>query len=157
MPRNMDLANRVREVLLSGKWIANTNFKDQIVSITRIQATQSISNLNSIALLTFHINYYLAGILNVFNGGSLEIRDKYSFDMPEITSDSDWNTLVNDFLKNAEQFAEKIEQMPDNQLDQDFVDEKYGSYLRNIEGVIEHSYYHLGQISLLKKLLNEQG
>ena len=157
MPRNMDLANRVREVLLSGKWIANTNFKDQIVSITRIQATQSISNLNSIALLTFHINYYLAGILNVFNGGSLEIRDKYSFDMPEITSDSDWNTLVNDFLKNAEKFAEKIEQMPDNQLDQDFVDEKYGSYLRNIEGVIEHSYYHLGQISLLKKLLNEQG
>lgn len=29
-----------------------------------------------------------------------------------------------------------------------------GSYLRNIEGVIEHSYYHLGQISLIKKMIS---
>jgi len=35
----------------------------------------------SIAALTFHINYYVAGVLNVFQGGKLEIRDKYSFDM----------------------------------------------------------------------------
>jgi hypothetical protein len=43
--------------------------------------------------------------------------------------------------------------MEDALLDQPFVDEKYGSYLRNIEGVIEHSYYHLGQISLIRKMI----
>lgn len=32
-----------------------------------------------------------------------------------------------------------------------FVMEKYGTYLRNLEGVIEHSYYHLGQIAIIKK------
>jgi hypothetical protein len=156
MNRSKDLSNRVREVLLSGKWIANTNFKEQIMSLSRAQASQRINDLNSIALLTFHINYYLAGILNVFSGGPLEIRDKYSFDMPEITSDSDWNALMMDFLYNAELFAEKVEQMTDHQLDQDFIDEKYGSYLRNIEGVIEHSYYHLGQISLIRKMIIQQ-
>jgi hypothetical protein len=31
------------------------------------------------------------------------------------------------------------------------VEEKYGSVLRNIMGVIEHTHYHLGQIVLLKK------
>ncbi|MDZ4679170.1 MAG: DUF1572 domain-containing protein [Saprospiraceae bacterium] len=153
--RNGYLANRLREVLLNGKWIANTNFKEQILSTHWKQAIQKVDNLNTIAVLTFHINYYLQGLLNVFNGGNLEIRDKYSFDLPEIKSEADWNTLVNNFLSNAEMFANHVEQMADSVLDQPFVDEKYGNYLRNIEGVIEHSYYHLGQISLIKKMIRE--
>jgi hypothetical protein len=154
MTRNLAIANRLREVLLNGKWIANTNFKEQVVSVSWEQAIQKVDNLNTIALLTFHINYYLVGLLNVFNGGKLEIKDKYSFDLPEIKSERDWNTLVNDFVNNAEMFANHIEQMNENMLDKPFVDEKYGSYFRNIEGVIEHSYYHLGQVSLIKKLIN---
>lgn len=153
MTRNLALANRIREVLLNGQWIANTNFKDQILSINWEQAIRKVDNLNTIALLTFHINYYLKGMLNVFKGGNLEIRDKYSFDLPEIKSETDWNTLVNDFLNNSEMFANHIEQMDNDMLDQPFVDEKYGSYLRNIEGVIEHSYYHLGQVSLIRKMI----
>jgi uncharacterized damage-inducible protein DinB len=154
-PRNKMLAGRLREVLLSGKWIANTNFKEQIISISREQAIRKVSGLNSIAALTFHIDYYLKGILNVFHGGQLEIRDKYSFEMPEIKSEADWDQLVTNFLNNAEAFVEYVEQMDDEIFDQPFVDEKYGTYLRNIDGVIEHSYYHLGQISLLKKLIQE--
>ena len=153
MTRNQFIANRLREVLLNGKWIANTNFKEQVLSVSWEQAIQKVDNLNTIAMLTFHINYYLAGLLNVFNGGQLEIRDKYSFDLPEIRSEKDWNTLVNNFLTNAELFANKVEQMDETMLDKPFADEKYGSYLRNIEGVIEHSYYHLGQVSLIKKMI----
>jgi hypothetical protein len=63
--------------------------------------------------------------------------------------------LLNRFLTNAEHFAGKVEQMDDAIFDQPFVDEKYGSYLRNIEGVIEHSYYHLGQVSLLRKMITQ--
>ncbi len=153
MAKNKELATRLREVLLDGKWIANTNFKEQILSVNWEQAIQKVDNLNTIALLTFHINYYLKGILDVFNGGELEIRDKYSFDLPPITEEADWQKLVADFLNNAEKFADKVAQMDDNVLDQPFVKEKYGTYLRNIEGVIEHSYYHLGQISLIKKMI----
>ena len=153
MTRNLAIANRIREVLLNGKWIANTNFKEQILSVSWEQAIQKIQNLNTIALLTFHINYYLAGLINVFNGGKLEIRDKYSFDLPEIKSEGDWNTLVNEFLTNSKMFANQVEQMDETMLNQPFVDEKYGSYLRNIEGVIEHCYYHLGQVSLIRKMI----
>ncbi|MBK7967303.1 MAG: DinB family protein [Bacteroidetes bacterium] len=153
MPTSLNLPTRLREVLLNGKWIANTNFKDQIESITWEQATQKVSDLNTIALLTFHINYYQKGILNVLNGGSLDIKDKYSFDAPEIKSEADWKTLVDDFIKNAEQFADKVEQIPDSKFDEAFVDEKYGTYLRNLDGFIEHTYYHLGQISLIRKMV----
>lgn len=148
-----NLANRLREVLLDGKWIANTNLKEQLTSVSWQQAIQKVENLNTIALLTFHINYYLKGLVHVFEGGNLEIKDQYSFDMLEITSESDWNNLVNEFLINAENFINHVEQMDDNLLNQPFVKEEYGSYFRNIEAQIEHSYYHLGQISLLKKLI----
>ena len=45
--------------------------------------------------------------------------------------------------------------MSDDKLTDVFVKEEYGTYHRNINAIIEHSYYHLGQISLIKKLLNE--
>ncbi len=35
-------------------------------------------------MLTQHVNYYISGVLNVFDGGTLDIRDKLSFDFPAI-------------------------------------------------------------------------
>ena len=155
MENSNQIANRFREVLLNGKWIANTNYKDQLSNVTWEQATSKIGSLNTIAALTYHINYYIAGILQVFAGGPLEIRDKYSYDLPEIKSKEDWENLLNDMWANTEKFANYVELMPDEKLEENFVDEKYGNYRRNIEGVIEHSYYHLGQISLIKKMIRE--
>ncbi len=159
MENSTQLANRFREVLLSGQWIANTNFKEKLSDVTWQQATRKIGSLNTIAALTFHINYYIAGVLNVLEGGALEIRDKYSFDAPPINSKEDWEKLLEQLINNAEQFANQLELLPNEKLDSAFVDEKYGNYRRNIEGMIEHSYYHLGQISLIKKMIveSEQG
>ncbi|MCH5721384.1 DinB family protein [Niabella hibiscisoli] len=153
MERAVFLANRLREVYLNGRWIANTNYKDQLLSVNREQAIKQVGDLNTIAALTFHINYYLEGILHVFNGGQLEISDRYSFDLPPVETDADWEKLVNSLLTNAEKFAEAVSQMDDALFDQVFVDEKYDTYLRNIQGVLEHSYYHLGQIVLIRKLV----
>lgn len=154
MKRNLTLASRLKEVLLDGTWIANTNYKAQITSVNWQQATQKVGDLNTVAALTFHINYYLSGLLSAFETGKLEISDKYSFDLPPISSQASWDKLVSDFLNNAQQFVNWVEQMDDGILDQPFIDERYGTLLRNIEGVIEHSYYHLGQISLIKKMIN---
>jgi hypothetical protein len=153
MELSNQIANRFREVLFNGKWIANTNYKDQLSNVTWEQATHKVRSLNTIAALTYHINYYVAGVLNVFEGGSLDIRDKFSFDLPEIKSKEDWDNLRNDLWVNSEKFAKHIEKMSEKKLEESFVDEKYGSYRRNIEGMIEHSYYHLGQISLIKKMI----
>ena len=58
-----------------------------------------------------------------------------------------------EFWKDAEEFADLVEKMPGEKLYENFVDKKYGTYLRNIDGMREHSYYHLGQIVLIKKIL----
>ncbi len=145
------LANRLREVLLNGTWVANTNYHDQLKDLNWKQATQKVENFNTIAVLTYHINYYLAGLIQVFQGGDLEIRDKYSFDLPPITNEADWEKLRQELFQNAEAFAQHVEGFTAEKLNGPFVKEQYGNYRRNIEGVIEHCYYHLGQVVLLKK------
>lgn len=147
------LAKRFREVLLDGLWIANTNFKDQLSGITWQQAVTKVDSLNTIAMLTFHIHYYIAGIVNVLEGGELEIKDKFSFDLPAIESQKQWEDLLHRLWTDSEKFASLVEQIPDDKLNEVFVDEKYGTYRRNIDGMIEHSYYHLGQVTLIKKML----
>lgn len=153
MEHSEQLAFRFKEVILDGHWIANTNFKELLSDLNWQQATQQVGTLNTIAALTFHVNYYIGGLVNVFKGGGLDIRDKYSFDLPPIQSTEDWDKLRNELWANAEAFAEQVAQMPVEVLDGPFVDEKYGTYRRNIEAMIEHAYYHLGQISLLKKMI----
>lgn len=155
MESSKQLAQRFRELFLNGKWIANTNYQELLSDVIWHQATQKISSLNTIAILTFHINYYVEGVLQVFEEGTLDIKDKYSFDAPKITSEDDWNTLKKNLLKNTEAFATHIESMSEAQLEAVFVDEKYGSFRRNIEGLIEHSYYHFGQLSLIKKMVKD--
>ena len=89
----------------------------------------------------------MEGLLNLFETGKLEICDKYNFNLPQIHSDTDWIKLVTTFMKNSEKFSTYVEQMDDSVFDQSFIDEKRGTCLRNIEAIIERSYYHLGQIS----------
>lgn len=149
------LASRLQETLLNGKWIANTNYQEILADVNWKQATQKVSTLNTIALLTFHINYYLKGVLEVVEGGKLSISDKYSFDAPTLSSEKDWIDLKNEFISNSEKIVSLIEKMSSDKLESVFEKEMYGTYQRNIEALIEHSYYHLGQISLIKKMIIE--
>ncbi len=153
MSNKEQLAKRFREVLLNGTWIANTNYKDQLSNLPWETAVTPLGSLNSIAILAQHIHYYIRGINNVFQGGTLDIKDKYSFDFAPLESPQEWDAFLTKFWKDAEDFAQFIEKMPDETFYQVFVDAKYGTFQRNIEGMIEHSYYHLGQIVLIKKLL----
>lgn len=155
MKNTLEIANRFREIILNGTWVANTNYKDQLTNLDWKIATTPIKNLNTIAILAQHIHYYINGINIVFKGGNLDIKDKFSFDFPPINSQEEWDLFLSKFWKDSEEFAALIEQMPDEKLEQGFVDEKYGTYKRNIEAMIEHSYYHLGQIVLLHKMIKD--
>lgn len=149
------LAKRFKAVILDGKIVAFTNYKELLSDINWQQATQKISSLNTIAALTFHVNYYVEGVNHFFENGSLEIRDKYSFDAPTITSQEDWEALRSRLFDNAITFANHVEGFTNEQLAATFVKAAYGTYRSNIETMIEHCYYHLGQVSLIKKMVLE--
>jgi hypothetical protein len=155
MALNEQLAKQIKDLFLTGQWIGtNLNLKAQLDDVDFNMANAKYESLNTIALLAFHLNYYLEGLINVYKGGSLDIKDKYSFDMAPLSSQQEWDTMRHNIYRNAEYFVKLVEQMPASQLNDLFTDEKYGTYLRNLIGILEHSYYHLGQIVIIKKLLS---
>lgn len=156
MENTAQLARRFEELVFSGTWIANTNYRAQLVELDWRQATSRLGTLNSIASLSFHFKYYISGVLEVLEGGALTIKDKYSFDMPAVESPRDWSMLLEELWTKAAAFAQKTRTLREDQLDAVFVKEEYGSLRRNIEAMIEHGYYHLGQIVIIRKMLDSR-
>lgn len=146
------LATHFRSVHFGGNW-TSVNLKEQLADVTWQQATTKINSFNTIAALVFHMNYFVGGIGKFLQGEPLTIKDKYSFDCPPIGSETDWQELQDKTWREAEEFASLVEQLPEERLAATFVDEKYGSYYRNLQGIVEHTHYHLGQIVILKKML----
>lgn len=148
------LAKNILDLHFGDSW-TGVNLKDTLAGIDWISANRKFYSFNTIAALIFHIHYYFEAVLKVFKGGPLEAHDRYSFDLPEMNSESDWQALLARVWTDAEELASLIGQFPDSRLEEDFADPKYGSYFRNICGLAEHSHYHLGQIVLIRKLLTE--
>jgi uncharacterized damage-inducible protein DinB len=146
------VAKHLRAVYFGGNW-TSVNLKENLENLTWQQANTSVYSFNSIATLVYHMNYYVEAILKVLQGGTLDAKDKYSFEHPPIQAQEDWEKLQNKTWSDAEKFASMIEQLPENTLWKAFSDEKYGNYYENIHGIIEHIHYHLGQIVLIKKIL----
>jgi len=147
-----NIAKHFREIHFGGNWTCS-NLKEVTADITWQQAITKIQDFNTIATLVFHTHYFVDVALKVMQGGALVGNDKLSFDHPPINSQADWEAMLNQYWIDAEAFAALIEKMPEEQCWKVFSEIKYGNYYRNLHGIIEHTHYHLGQIAILKKLV----
>ena len=152
MKTTEQIAKHIHQVYFGGNWTAS-NLKKMLSDVTWQQANEQVNDFNSILTLTNHIHWYVRTQIKVLEGGPLAGSDKDSFIHPPINSEEEWQGLQATIWKEAEHYISLIAQLNDEQLSQDFVDEKYGTYYRNIGGLIEHTHYHLGQIALIKKLI----
>jgi len=146
------IAKQFRDVYFGGNWTA-VDLKQTLEGVTWEQATTKVYSFNTIAVLVYHMNYYVENVTKVLNGEPLNAKDEYSFHLSPIQSQEDWENLVNGLFMDAENLARLIEQFPENKLEEIFVNEKYGTCYRNFTGIIEHNHYHLGQVVLIKKIL----
>jgi hypothetical protein len=146
------IAKHFREIHFGGNWTCS-NLRDNLADVNWLQATTQIYAFNTIATLTYHINYFVSAALMVLHCKPLVANDKFSFDHPPITCQQDWDNLRNKMWTDAEEFATLVEKLPESKLWEVFAEEKYGTYYRNLHGIIEHAHYHLGQIALIKKIL----
>jgi len=148
------IAKHLEDVHFGGNW-TTSNLKDTLADVTWQEATTKVYSVNTIAVLTYHINYFIDAVLKVLQGVPLTAKDALSFDCPPINSQEDWELLVRKVLADGVLFARLIAQLQDDKLPEDFTDKKYGSYYRNLNGIIEHTHYHLGQIAVIKKIIRQ--
>ncbi|HNE29680.1 MAG: DUF1572 domain-containing protein [Saprospiraceae bacterium] len=149
------LAKHLRDVYFGGNW-TTSNYKEHLSGLSWQQVTTQVHGFNTIATLTYHTHYYIAAVTKVLEGGPLDAKDKFSFDHPPIESQEDWDRFLEKVWAAAEHFAALIEQLPEQRIWEDFIEAKYGNYYRNLQGIIEHLHYHLGQIVLIKKLTSQE-
>ena len=57
--KTIELANRFREIIINGTWIANTNYKDQLENLDWKIAVSKIDSLNTIAIIAQHVHYFV--------------------------------------------------------------------------------------------------
>ena len=146
------IAKHFKEVYFGGNW-TTVNYKDILSDVNWKQATTKVYSFNTIATLVFHTNYYVSAVTKVLEGESLNAKDEYSFDCAPINSEEDWQALLHKNFSDAEKFTSLIESLSEEKIFSDFDSGKYGNYYRNLNGIIEHCHYHLGQITLIKKMV----
>jgi uncharacterized damage-inducible protein DinB len=152
---SMQLAKHFKEMYVGKNWTW-VNLEDTLADISFEQANAKIYDLNTIAALTFHITYYVGGFIEVIENGTLSTKDALSFDSSFIKTENDWQQFKEQLFRDANKAAQYISNLAEEDLYKVFVAEQYGNYFRNILGIIEHFHYHLGQISLIKKLVRMQ-
>ncbi|HEY8897101.1 MAG TPA: DUF1572 domain-containing protein [Niastella sp.] len=148
------IATNFRTVYFGNNW-TDVNLKDSLAGVDWELATTQIYSCNTIALLIFHMNYYVSRVLPVLKGQPLDAHDDNAFNCPPIRNQEDWDKLQKQVFADAEAFAIEIEKLPESKLWEIFENEKYGNYYRNLHGIVEHNHYHLGQIVLLKKIIGQ--
>ena len=146
------IAKQLRDIHFGGNWVG-IDLKKVLQDVDWVLALTQVQDFNTIAKLVYHTHYYIAGVSEVLKGEPLAIRDKFSFDLPTIANEDDWQQLQNKVWEAAETFAILIENMPEEKLWEDFTNPQYGTYYKNLHGIIEHIYYHLGQIVFIKKMV----
>src|SRR6476660_2963612 len=109
------IAKHIRELYTGGNW-TGSNMNQVLHGVTWEQAVTRTDSTNTIATLVFHTNYYFSALIKVLQGGKLEAHDKFSFDLPPIGSQQDWEELVEKTFSEAEELATLIEKLPDQKL-----------------------------------------
>jgi len=150
-----DISRHLREVYFGGNW-TDSDLKSQLEGLAWEQAISKVNGFNTIATLVFHMNYFVRVMLGALVTGRLEGKDADSFDHPPINSPDDWNRQLEQTWQDVEALAVAIGEFPEERLGERFFEERYGTYYRNFHGIIEHCHYHLGQVVLLRKILNSK-
>ena len=148
------IAKHLGDVHFGGNWTWS-NLHDTLDGVTWQQATAKVHDFNTILALTYHIHYFVGALIPVLEGGELDAHDKFSFDHPSVESKEDWEAFKHKVFSDARHLVGLVEQLPEERLWEVFTQEKYGNYYRNLHGLIEHTHYHLGQIALIKKLVQQ--
>lgn len=149
------IAEHIKQIYTGGNW-TSVNLQETLKGINWEMATQKVDSFHSIAELVYHMNYFVNVVLRVLQGMPLEGNDAVSFDCPPVTSQQDWEAFQKKVFTEVKTFAHLVAALPEQRLWEDIGDKKYGSYYRNLHGIVEHCHYHLGQIVLIKKIIQQR-
>ena len=127
-------------------WVAE-NFKKRIFSLSDDVAMKKVpGNTHSIAELVCHINAWRNFVLQKLTGNDgYDIEDNSAADWP---LPNEWNTVRKESETCHGDLINAIRSFPVEKLN-DTVPGRSYSFIYMLNGIVDHDYYHYGQIGSL--------
>jgi uncharacterized damage-inducible protein DinB len=142
----------IKEVYEGNNW-TDVNIADTIKGINWQQAQQQTAgSTNTIASLLHHLYYWNGIIRQRMKGETPVIPEMNGYDVPVLNNEEEWNTLKEKTHQSFTELADAVKNFPEEKLQDNYASSIPSTYYRNFQGIVEHAYYHLGQIVILKKL-----
>ena len=146
------IATQIREVYEGGNW-TDVSIAETIKDVNWEQAKQrTAGSSNTIASLLHHLYYWNGILMQRLQGHNPIIPETNGFDVNEIKNENDWKLLIEKTHQSFRQLAEAAANFPEEKLAEKYA-ARGSSYYKNLQGIVEHAHYHLGQIVILKKLV----
>ena len=142
------LGKHFRQAYFGGSF-SERNLRDELAGMSLPAARRTTAGGNSVVALVYHLHFYVRGVASVLAGGPLDTRDEASWETPDFQTEAAWRAFVTRTLEEGEAFAKTLEALPEEELWKPFYSSANAPTLTNALGILEHVYYHLGQVVLL--------
>ena len=149
-----ELSQHFKNVYFGGNWTV-THFQTVLEDLTWKEATYKLKGQNTILTLVYHTHYFNVEGIRMLKHSLFEAKDELSFQTPEIKSAKAWQNFLENVFVTAEALANEIGKLTDEQLLKPLAPQFKKSSFYNLNGILEHLHYHLGQIVILKKLIRQ--
>jgi uncharacterized damage-inducible protein DinB len=149
-----EIATHILDCFNGENW-TDVNIFNTLNDVNWQEAQQrTAASQNTIASLLHHIYYWNGIIMERMKGINPSIPETNGFDVPELKNENDWNELKEKTHQSFIQLADAIKNFPEDKLSETYAAGK-SSYYKNLQGIVEHAHYHLGQMVILKKLIKQ--
>jgi uncharacterized damage-inducible protein DinB len=147
------IAQHLKQVYEGNNW-TDVCIDATIKDIDWKQAQQQTeASPNTIASLVHHLMYWNGIIMKRINGETPVIPEENGYDVPFLNSEAEWDALKEKTHQSFTALANAIENFPEEKLQDNYAPSIPSTYYRNLQGIVEHAHYHLGQIVILKNLI----
>ncbi len=135
-------------------WI-DINLLDTLSNITIKQATNRIGNCNTIWEIVVHIIEWRVNVIKRLKGEIIITPDNNYFTENEDKSTKNWNNTLQLLDNSQKEWISFLEWYDTKNLNKKYTTNQMTHY-EHVQGILQHDSYHLGQIVLLLKLINEK-
>lgn len=121
-------------------------------------AAHPIPSAHSIWELVLHITAWVKVCERRLRGDRAQLSDDENFPPVTDVSEAAWEKTRADLSSSHELLIEAIRNLDESRLDQPIIDDQSISYSTTyvtLQGGVQHSLYHAGQIAILKKTIQQ--
>ena len=148
------IADQLRQAFVGDPWLG-PSIRSVLSSVTAEQASSRLtSGTHAISELVAHIDFYVLCAAQAISGVAMPRPYGPYTDWPEVveTAADAWPSAVAALFEHAEELAAEIAAMDDSRLSETVPGRDYNFYFL-LHGVVQHSVYHGGQITLITRAL----